>query len=481
MHIDCQIILQEASKVDYSKKQGVTVPFRESKSGFIASNAISAVRSPNSMRTMAYIITGLLILIFIVLTYVPWVQTVAGKGQVTALIPGQRPQNINAQITGRLVRWHVQEGQHVEEGDTIAVLQDIDSKFLDSALLENQQSQLEAIQNRRNSIMSQLDALRRQISAESSAREASVRSSLEKVQQAKQKRIATEERIKQNTLDLSVAKQRFQDRKTLFDKGLLSQRQFENAQMELQRADVAYNSQIAEVEGARRMEGEALENVKNKESEGTSKIVKAMADESKALETVASIDNSLFKGRSEMNAMFSRRSASIVRAPSKGKIVRLYTIGSGETVKQGEKLAILAPEMNTPAVELTISGNDAPLITKGRKVRVQFDGFPAFIIRGWPGASVGTFGGVISVIDAIEDESFGGQFRIIVKPDPNDEPWPSSSYLRPGTQASGWMQLNVVSLGWEIWRQLNGFPPTVKKPSNATYPKEVKDADAEKE
>lgn len=77
------------------------------------------------------------------------------------------------------------------------------------------------------------------------------------------------------------------------------------------------------------MEGESLENVKNKESDGTSKIVKAMADESKALETVASIDNSLFKGRSEMNAMFSRRSASIVRAPSKGKIVRLYTIGLG--------------------------------------------------------------------------------------------------------------------------------------------------------
>lgn len=242
MHIDCQIILQEVSKVDYSKKQGVTVPFRESKSGFIASNAISAVRSPNSMRTMANIITGLLILIFIVLTYVPWVQTVAGRGQVTALIPGQRPQNINAQITGRLVRWHVQEGQHVEVGDTIAVLQDIDAKFLDSALLENQQFQMEAIQNRRNSIMSQLDALRRQISAESSAREASVRSSLEKVQQAKQKRIASEERIKQNTLDLSIAKQRFLDRKILFDKGLLSQRQLENAQMELQRGEVAYNS-----------------------------------------------------------------------------------------------------------------------------------------------------------------------------------------------------------------------------------------------
>lgn len=213
---------------------------------------------------MAYIISAILLILFIILTYVPWVQTVAGKGQVTALVPGQRPQNVNAQITGRLVKWYVQEGQHVEEGDTIAVLQDIDSKFLDSALLENQEAQLAAIESRRNSIMSQLNALRQQISAESSARDASVRSSLERVQQAKQKRIANEERIKQNTLDLSVAKQRFQDRKTLYEKGLLSQRQFENAQLELQRADVGFNSQMAEVEAARRAENEALENVKTK-------------------------------------------------------------------------------------------------------------------------------------------------------------------------------------------------------------------------
>jgi multidrug efflux pump subunit AcrA (membrane-fusion protein) len=449
--------------------------------GFILSSAMGMVRTANAARMLSAILIGLTVLIILVLTIVPWVQTVSGKGRVTALIPGQRPQTINAQISGRLVRWAVLEGQHVEAGDTIAILQDIDPKFLDTALIMNQEKQLNAIAERRESIINQIDALRRQISAESSAREAGVNASKEKVEQARQKRIATEERVKQATLDISVAKQRFQDRKSLFEKGLLSQRQYENAQLELQRAEVSYNSIRADVEGARRAEVEAIENVKNKESEGTSKVLKAMADESKAIESVASIDNSLFKSRSELNAIYQRREAAVVRAPVRGKIVRLYTLGMGETVKQGDKLAVIAPEANSLAVELYISGTDAPLLSTGRPVRLQFDGFPAFQISGWPSVSVGTFGGIISVIDAIDDESGKGQFRVIVRPDPKDEQWPDSKYLRPGTQSAGWMQLNTVSLGYEIWRQLNGFAPTVQKPKDEKKKSSESEKSEEKE
>ena len=426
--------------------------------------SIRFVKSKHSLRIFAYVLISLFILLVILLLVVPWVQTVTGKGKVTALVPGQRPQTINSQITGRLVSWLVVEGQHVEAGDTIAILADIDSKFLDTALIQNQQKQLDAIEQRRGSIISQISALRGQIEAETDARSSGVNASKEKVEQAKQRRIALEERLKQAILDLNVAKLRFQDRKSLFEQGLLSQRQYENAQVEQQKADVAFTTLKADIEAARRQELEALENVKNKESEGTSKILKAVADESKALESVASIDNSIFKGRSDLNAFYQRKEASIVRAPIKGKIVRLFALGMGETVKQGDKLAVLVPEAQSLAVEIRISGNDAPLLSIGRKVRLQFDGFPAFQIRGWPSASAGTFGGVISVIDAVDDDQYSGSFRIVVKPDPQDVPWPNSTYLRPGTKVAGWMQLNTVSLGYELWRQFNGFPISLDVP-----------------
>ena len=337
--------------------------------------SIHFVKSKNSLRIFAYVLIALFILLIILLLAVPWVQTVTGKGKVTALIPGQRPQTINSQITGRLVSWLVVEGQHVEAGDTIAILADIDSKFLDTALIQNQQKQLDAIAQRRGSIISQISALRGQIEAETDARSSGVNASKEKVEQAKQRRIALEERLKQAILDLNVAKQRYQDRKSLFEQGLFSQRQFENAQVEQQKADVALTTLKADIEAARRQELETLENVKNKESEGTSKILKAVADESKALESVASIDNSIFKGRSDLNAFYQRKEASIVRAPIKGKIVRLFALGMGETVKQGDKLVVLVPEAQSLAVEIRISGNDAPLLNIGKKVRLQFDGF----------------------------------------------------------------------------------------------------------
>jgi hypothetical protein len=40
-----------------------------------------------------------------------------------------------------------------------------------------------------------------------------------------------------------------------------------------------------------------------------------------------------------------------------------------------------------------------------------------------------------------------------------DDPWPDPTMLRPGTQVTGWVMLRVVSLGFELWRQFNGFPP----------------------
>ena len=58
---------------------------------------------------------------------------------------------------------------------------------------------------------------------------------------------------------------------------------------------------------------------------------------------------------------------------------------------------------------------------------------------------------------------------MVIVPDPEDEPWPEPRYLRQGVRANGWVLLDTVSLGFELWRQLNGFPPTVT-PQPATTP-----------
>ena len=129
-------------------------------------------------------------------------------------------------------------------------------------------------------------------------------------------------------------------------------------------------------------------------------------------------------------------------------------------VKAGQVLAVIVPETANRAVELYVSGNDAPLLSVGRRVRLQFEGWPAVQFAGWPSVAVGTFGGVIQVIDP--GAGADGKVRVIIFPDEGEE-WPDGRYLRQGVRVIGWVLLDSVSLGWELWRQFNGFQPSIQK------------------
>jgi hypothetical protein len=132
---------------------------------------------------------------------------------------------------------------------------------------------------------------------------------------------------------------------------------------------------------------------------------------------------------------------------------------SGELLKAGESLAVIVPTSTKDVVEIWIDGNDMPMVSPGRPVRLQFEGWPALQFSGWPAIAVGTFGGRVLNIDATDNGQ--GRFRLLIEPDPGDDAWPSSRFLRQGVRANGWVLLNVVPVGYELWRQFNGFPPIV--------------------
>jgi len=111
-------------------------------------------------------------------------------------------------------------------------------------------------------------------------------------------------------------------------------------------------------------------------------------------------------------------------------------------------------------VELHIDPIDVPLIHEGSKVMFQFDGWPAIVFRGWPNTSYGTFNGEVVAVDQVTNEN--GAYRILVAP---SEKWPEN--LRAGTGARGIAMLNNVPLWYEIWRQLNSFPPDYYRPNTA--------------
>src|SRR5690606_6204584 len=110
-----------------------------------------------------------------------------------------------------------------------------------------------------------------------------------------------------------------------------------------------------------------------------------------------------------------------IRAPRDGWVVRALRAGVGEVIKEGEAIVTVRPANAPLAVALEVKAMDVPLLRAGRKVRLQFDGWPALQFAGWPSVAVGTFGGIVQVIDQVD--SPGGTYRVLIVPDPADDPW----------------------------------------------------------
>ena len=153
----------------------------------------------------------------------------------------------------------------------------------------------------------------------------------------------------------------------------------------------------------------------------------------------------------------SRQHSQTVKAPRDGSVLRLLSNPQGDLVRQGDPLLTLVPDADIKAVELWVSGNDVTLIMPGRHARLQFEGWPALQFGGWPEVAVGTFGGNVAFVDATDDGK--GHFRVLLTPDENSEAWPSERFLRQGVRVDGWILLNRVTMAYELWRQLNAFPP----------------------
>lgn len=202
------------------------------------------------------------------------------------------------------------------------------------------------------------------------------------------------------------------------------------------------------------------------------KFEKASIEYKKLLSQEASAAASLAKAEVKL----SRQKTQSVFAPRDGTILRVLHGTGSVSVKEGDVLATFVPETVKQAAEIYIDGNDLPLVYPGRKVRLQFEGWPAVQFSGWPSVAIGTFGGKVTVIDP--SVSINGKFRILVVADEDEEPWPKEQFLKQGSRVYGWVLLNTVKLGYEFWRQLNGFPASMnEQPDKIDNSKSKKDTE----
>jgi multidrug efflux pump subunit AcrA (membrane-fusion protein) len=484
---------------------------------------------------IAKVVFGMLVLTTLVLIFVPWQQTIVGSGEVTVFDPNSRPQTIEAQIPGRITKWLVQEGQTVEQGQLLAEIEDIDSKFLDPKIIERFDSQAKQLSNSQGAELSRSERISQQINEIRGSRDQQLKNARQRVQQAKnrvnaataslnqakknldafirvakasaeQRKLQAQDIVRQNEQALLAARQQLEierinfDRvKYLFKEGLESKRNYELAENSKVSAETrvaglqdAINAakrvvelgtlgeSQAEIDIARQRDvvNQALEtllasdrdvsiaenDISRIDNETNGLIASLEAQQQSAQSTVAKASSDIEKINVELANVTARRNQTKIVSPVSGKVVRVTKFGTGSTVKAGDILLTIAPETTDRAVEIMVSDNDVSFVQLGRPVRLQFAGYPAVQFSGFPGISVGTFGGVVAFIDPMDDGS--SRFRVIIKQEnqtlptgKKDKGWPRSANLRPGAEAVGWIMLDTVPLGYELWRQFNGFPP----------------------
>lgn len=394
-------------------------------------------------------------LILLVLLFIPWTQNIRSNGTVTTLYPGQRPQKLQSVIAGRIEKWYVREGDKVRKGDTILRISEIKEDYFDPQLLQRTADQLQAKQSAVSAYERKVNALDNQIGA-------LLKSGQLRLQQANNRLRQSMLRVTTDSIDLKaqemayqVAAEQYTRMEQLHQEGLRSLTDLEARRLTLQRAQasmIAAENKLLTSQNDLLNAQIELGSISAKYREDISK---AESDKFSTLSNLYDAEATVTKMQNQFSNYTLRSGYYYVTAPQNGFVTEVLSAGVGENIKESTEIATIMPTEAQLAVSIYVKAIDLPLLDTGRKVRIQFDGWPAIVFSGWPGTSYGTYGGIIFAIDKFTDNN--GKFRILVEPDPEDHPWPNA--LRVGSGAIGLCLLNNVPIWYELWRKINGFPP----------------------
>ena len=415
------------------------------------------------------VLIGLFVL-FLIILFLPWTQNIRATGNVTTLSPEHRPQTIQSPIPGRIEQWYINEGDFVNKGDTILRISEVSSDYFDPQLISRTSGQIDAKNQSALTYDEKINALRQQLEAQENERELKLSQAINKIEQARLKVRSDSIKLEAAETQVEIAKTQFERLQTLQEEGLYSQTDLEARRLKLQEAQAKLIAQQNDLLSSRNEVINAEIEINRIGAEYADKISKTRQEiftsQGSQFSTQAEVD----KLEIELSNYEQRSQLYYILAPQDGYVNKALRAGLGETFSQGEQLVGIMPSNYQMAVETYVRPLDLPLIHVGEKVQIQFDGWPAIIFSGWPNLSYGTYGAkVVAVENYI---SPNGKYRVLLAPDPDDNPWPEQIGIGSGAQTIA--LLENVPIWYELWRNLNGFPPNYYSPNNGTQEKPTK-------
>ena len=394
-------------------------------------------------------------LAFVFIMFLPWTQNIKTQGNVNTLFQEQRPQKLNSPIPGRIIKWYVKNGDVVKKGDTILQISEVKDDYLDPLLVERTQEQVQAKKGVREYYNAKISTTENQIAAITAAKDLKLNQIKIKIAQLQNKLKAEQAELTAVNNELKIAQDQLNRQNKMYEEGLVSLTQ-------LQQRNVSYQNALAKKTSAENkltqtQQEIAAQNIEQNAviQEYTEKLSKTEGDRFQSMGQVAGSTGDIAKLENQVATYKVRKGLYYILATQDGQITQLTKAGIGEIVKDAETIGIIVPKKIDYIAEIYVKPVDLPLIRENQKVMLIFDGFPAIVFSGWPNSSYGTFSGKIIAIENSISEN--GLFKAIVAEDKTQKRWPPN--MKIGTGASGIAILNDVPIWYEIWRNINGFPP----------------------
>jgi multidrug efflux pump subunit AcrA (membrane-fusion protein) len=405
------------------------------------------------------------LLLFLML---PWTQNISTNGTVTTLYQDQRPQELNSIIPGRIVKWWVKEGDFVNKGDTILELADVKDEYLDTNLVKRTEAQLEAKEQKILFYNEKINAIVNQIQAVENGRNLKLKSLENKLEQFKRKLISDSAEVVAAEIENNIANQQLIRGKQLFAQGVIPLTELEKRTAQHNKTMAVFTEKQQKYLNTKQDLIITKIEMNEVQQEAADKIFKSKSEIALSKSEIATTGGDVAKNQNQLSNYITRGKQRWLISPQSGQIINAKKSGINEIVKEGEMIVEVVPTKVNHAVELYVEPMDLILLNIGQPVRLIFDGFPAIVFSGWPRNSYGTFVGRVVAIETNRNEN--GKFRILAVPDLNEKPWPTE--LKIGAGAKGFALLKNVQIWYELWRQINGFPPDYYKPN---YNKEGSD------
>jgi multidrug resistance efflux pump len=400
---------------------------------------------------------GIFFASIVIFLFLPWKQTIRSSGEMTTLLPEQRPQEIESVIAGRIEKWQVKEGDFVNKGDTILVLSEVKNDYFDPKTIELTRSQITSKESAINSNRDKIIAQDQQINALLQNMELSLDKGLNKIQQNISKLKSDSADLKAIKADMQISKNQLDRNEELYKEGLKSLTDVEAKRLKYQESQAKLQNVLNKILITQSELKNAIIELNSIKADYSDKISKARGERNSTESYVFNAEAELAKINNYVNNLEIRSGFYTIKAPQTGYITKIQQAGIGEIIKEGESVCSIVPLNRDLCAQLYASAIDVPYLKNGSEVRLQFEGYPVLQLSGSKAFAIGTFAGKVYFVEKAANKT--GKFRYLVTPKKGSKEWPKSLSLGSGVQS--WTMLQSVPIWFELWRQLNSFPPNL--------------------